>query len=110
MSRDHRGVTWERQLARSTRSYIGTAVERAVEDNITCCILNQNSHFWGVCFIKLFDLRPPYRRKILDAKFLNFNVLYCTIKYYSVPKQYSAVPVGVYLYLLIIHGIRNRFL
>ena len=24
------------------------------------CILNQNSHFWGVCFIKLFDLRPPY--------------------------------------------------
>ena len=34
-SRDHRGVTWERQLARSTRSYIGTAVERAVEDNIT---------------------------------------------------------------------------
>ena len=36
VSRDHRGVTWERQLARSTRSYIGTAVERAVEDNITC--------------------------------------------------------------------------
>ena len=36
MSRDHRGVTWERRLARSTRSYIGTAVERAVEDNITC--------------------------------------------------------------------------
>ena len=35
-SRDHRGVTWERRLARSTRSYIGTAVERAVEDNITC--------------------------------------------------------------------------
>ena len=35
-SRDHRGVTWERQLARSTRSYLGTAVERAVEDNITC--------------------------------------------------------------------------
>ena len=24
------------------------------------CILNQNFHFWGVCFIKLFDLRPPY--------------------------------------------------
>ena len=37
-SRDHRGVTWERQLARSTRSYIGTAVERAVEDNITCFV------------------------------------------------------------------------
>ena len=36
MSHDHRGVTWERRLARSTRSYIGTAVERAVEDNITC--------------------------------------------------------------------------
>ena len=35
-SRDHRGVTWERRLARSTQSYIGTAVERAVEDNITC--------------------------------------------------------------------------
>ena len=24
------------------------------------CILNQNSHFWGLCFIKLFYLRPPY--------------------------------------------------
>ena len=25
------------------------------------CILNQNSHFFGgVCFIKLFDLGPPY--------------------------------------------------
>ena len=24
------------------------------------CILNQNSHFWGICFIKLLDLRPPY--------------------------------------------------
>ena len=24
------------------------------------CILNQNSHFWGVYFIKLFYLRPPY--------------------------------------------------
>merc|ERR1711873_356737 len=22
--------------------------------------LNQNSHFWGACFIKLLDLRPPY--------------------------------------------------
>ena len=31
------------------------------------------------------------------SNFLNFNVLYCTIKYYSVPKQYSAVPVRVYL-------------
>ena len=39
MSRDHRGITWERRLARSTRSYIGTAVERAVEDNITCLII-----------------------------------------------------------------------
>ena len=37
-SRDHRGVTWERRLARPTRSYIGTAVERAVEDNITCIV------------------------------------------------------------------------
>ena len=34
------------------------------------CNLNQNSHFLGVCFIKLFDLRPPYRRKMLDAKFV----------------------------------------
>ena len=25
------------------------------------------------------------------SNFLNFNVLYCTIKYYSVPKQYSGV-------------------
>ena len=24
------------------------------------CILNQNSYFWGVCFKKRFDLRPPY--------------------------------------------------
>ena len=31
------------------------------------------------------------------SNFLNFNVLYCTIKYYSVPKQYSGVPVRVYL-------------
>ena len=29
------------------------------------------------------------------SNFLNFNVLYCTIKYYSVPKQYSGVPVRV---------------
>ena len=41
-SRDHRGVTWERRLAHSTRSYIGTAVQRAVEDNITC---NTNNHY-----------------------------------------------------------------
>ena len=53
-SRDHRGVTWERRLARSTRSYIGTAVERAVEDNITCFIytselfLNVLYEFWIV--------------------------------------------------------------
>ena len=24
------------------------------------CIFNQNFQFWGVCFIKRFDLRPPY--------------------------------------------------
>ena len=24
------------------------------------CILNLNSHFWGVCFIKKFYVRPPY--------------------------------------------------
>ena len=41
-SRDHRGVTWERRLAHSTRSYIGTAVARAVEDNITCFTKNGN--------------------------------------------------------------------
>ena len=39
-SRDHRGVTWERRLAHSTRSYIGTAVQQAVEDNITCIIIH----------------------------------------------------------------------
>ena len=34
------------------------------------CILNQNSHFWGVCLIKLFDLTPPY---ICFWFFLNFR-------------------------------------
>ena len=29
------------------------------------------------------------------SNFLYFNVLYCTVKYYSVPKQYSGVPVRV---------------
>ena len=41
-SRDHRGVTWERRLARSTRSYIGTALERAVEEHSSCIELNFN--------------------------------------------------------------------
>ena len=41
-SRDHRGVTWERRLARSTRSYIGTALERAVEEHSSCFIIIQN--------------------------------------------------------------------
>ena len=44
-SRDHRGVTWERRLARSTRSYIGTALERAVEEHSSCLIKIQHSLF-----------------------------------------------------------------
>ena len=54
VSRDHRGVTWERQLARSTRSYIGTAVERAVEDNITCLQIFSFTLVFSSAFLKEF--------------------------------------------------------
>ena len=33
------------------------------------CISNQNSYFWGVFFIKLFDLRPPYVCFLIFWKF-----------------------------------------
>ena len=38
---------------------------------------------------------PKVLAPSLFSNFFNFNVLYCTIKYYSVPKQYSGVPVRV---------------
>ena len=69
-SRDHRGVTWERRLARSTRSYIGTAVERAVEDNITCYHIVQ--------YNTLHSSSNSY------CTLLYYTVLYCTVIYCTV--------------------------
>ena len=55
-SRDHRGVTWERRLARSTRSYIGTAVERAVEEHSSCIGIHSGNDYLGFITANFFEI------------------------------------------------------
>ena len=52
----------------------------------------------GIRVASVFELFVCLLDCVFSANFLiflYFNVLYCTVKYYSVPKQYSGVPVRV---------------
>ena len=46
-------------------------------------ILNQNSHFWRVCFIKLFDLRSSYIcfYFLVEFLFLKISILFFKLKF-----------------------------